>query len=118
MEKRKYTRVHVITTVIVESESGAKKYDGVITNLSVGGVGIISPTPLDVGTDVKVSFKLSNKLEIKDLRGFVTRSEQLGDKYFTFVGVNFLNVDSEKRVLINKYVLDRKLEQYSFKIGG
>jgi c-di-GMP-binding flagellar brake protein YcgR len=115
IERRKYTRINIITDVIINSIKDNSSFRGVITNISAGGIGVILTTPLEVGTDVSISFKLTPKLNFENIRGFVTRTEYIGDRFFVFVGINFLNMEAEKRAQFNKYVLDKKLEEFNFK---
>jgi c-di-GMP-binding flagellar brake protein YcgR len=117
-EKRKFTRVSIITSVTVSFNDGVDNYDGVVTNISIGGLGIIMKTPLEVGADVRVSFEVNSRLKFENMRGFVVRTDTVGNKFFTFIGVNFLNVDADKRAQLNKFVLDRRLQEYVLKTGG
>lgn len=116
MERRKYTRISTITGVIIHLIKENTSYKGVVINIGAGGIGVIITMPLEIGEDVELTFKLSAKLNFENIKGFIARTEYLGDKFFTFIGINFLNLEFEQRAQFNKFVLDKKLQEYGFKI--
>ena len=115
MEQRKFTRINIVSSVDIYSINEKMICKGVITNISAGGVGIIAAESLEVGTDVKLSFKANKELSFDNIKGIVVRTELIGNQYFAFIGVNFLNVDPEKKTELGKLIMEKRNEQQSFR---
>ena len=84
--------------------------DGFITdwavNISKGGIFINTRTPLAVGTMVKLIISLPDAAFPFDLTGRVTRVHEYdnGTNLVPGMGLEFVDVDDEKRVRIEKFV--------------
>lgn len=84
--------------------------DGFITdwavNISKGGVFINTRTPLPVGTMVRLIVSLPDTQFPFDLTGRVTRVSEFDNSANDVpgMGVEFLNVDEDKRVRIERFV--------------
>ena len=112
VDRRRYVRIPVI--INIEVFSGTETHKGVIVNVGAGGLGLLLTKTFECGTEIILSFKLNNKI-LEKIKGSIVRSEMFGDQFYSFIGINFKGLDEFKRVEINKFVLDRKLEQYGFK---
>jgi type IV pilus assembly protein PilZ len=84
--------------------------DGFITdwavNISKGGIFINTRTPLAVGTMVKLIISLPDAAFPFDLTGRVTRVHEYDNStnLVPGMGLEFVDVDAEKRVRIEKFV--------------
>jgi uncharacterized protein (TIGR02266 family) len=84
--------------------------DGFITdwavNISKGGLFINTRTPLPVGTTVRLIVSLPDTQFPFDLTGRVTRVSEFDNSANDVpgMGVEFLNVDEDKRVRIERFV--------------
>ncbi|MBS2030835.1 MAG: TIGR02266 family protein [Deltaproteobacteria bacterium] len=84
--------------------------DGFITdwavNISKGGIFINTRTPLAVGTMVKLIISLPDAAFPFDLTGRVTRIHEYDNttNLVPGMGLEFVDVDDEKRVRIEKFV--------------
>ena len=87
-----------------------KTVDGFITdwaiNISRGGIFINTPNPLPVGTTVRLIISLPDTAFPFDLVGRVTRVNEVQNpgQQVPGMGIEFVDVDDEKRARIERFV--------------
>lgn len=75
-------------------------------NISRGGIFINTPTPLSVGTTVRLIIKLPDAAVPFDLSGRVTRIIEVGNALDQVpgMGIEFIDIDDEKKARIESFV--------------
>lgn len=117
-EKRSYPRVELVAPIeIVPVKNDIPSSNGIIKDLSAGGIGIIGTKKLFTGILVSVNAELPLELKLEGLKGHIVRSYPIGSTQYVFIGVDFTELPPDKRQQFSKYVMDLRLKQYSQKLG-
>ncbi len=74
--ERKFPRRRLI--IVVDYEAEEEAHQDLIQNISGGGVFIETPKPLPVGSDISMTFKLSDSDDPVKFKGEVVRNETNG----------------------------------------
>lgn len=108
-DRRRHVRFPIITECVKPVEfkvfpsENKEMLPGIITQLSSGGMALVSFTPIKVGTSLFFSIDLPH-FKINMLEGKVVRVEQKGESYL--VGIHFNNISPDDRVLLNRMGFD------------
>jgi hypothetical protein len=112
MERRKHKRLPI--TLNVRISNGMEDFEGVIINISTGGIGVITTKHIDPVSNIELNFSLSDTCKFEKIKGNIVRSQSIADEFYYFIGIQFM--PDEDVAGISKYLLDKKLEQYSYKM--
>ena len=109
-EKRKYSRVYVLVPLEIVTDSAAKnKINGIIHNLSSGGLGILLDRVLAVNTIVQLKFELRGACKLENVQAGVVRCNKIGTKYD--VGLLFMNL-GQNQARVDDYLNNLKKKKY------
>lgn len=106
-EKRIHPRRVLRTKMVIEDESGEGFLYFYTTDLSLGGVFLESDIPLNIGTQVLLSFSLKDgELPIRTL-GKVVRVEKDPNDILPIIGmgIQFVNISQAAQKEIDHYIL-------------
>lgn len=101
-EKRRHRRVVVTVVAEIDTVPPGKTFQGYVTNLSCGGLGLFSQSSFGENSKVVVRltfFGSKGIIESKPIQGVVTRSQTVGSVHS--VGIRFIDLDQED----NKHLL-------------
>jgi len=106
-EKRKYVRVEPEESfsVVVESEEG--KFTGIVTDISIGGIGVLFHVKPELfrGSKVKVSFPLDgNRMVVEGEVRYITKQDKLYR-----MGIQF-HLKAKEEEAISEYIMRRQFE--------
>jgi c-di-GMP-binding flagellar brake protein YcgR len=92
-----------------KTEDDTETYDGLITDISGGGMGLLTDEELDVGTRIECSISVQDMLDVT-VQGIVVRTDESGDtaatdyKYVT--GILFDKINESKRREIIQFIFE------------
>lgn len=116
IQRRKYVRINGISKVDIKILKRSEKGDEVIyfdrrkireKNISGGGMLIVSPEALSIGTILEISISLPHFGVVRTV-GEVVRYQKIEDEYE--IGISFVNLSEKDREKIIKYVYQRQVE--------
>jgi|GEM_PF-2571488 len=102
-EKRRFPRIPLVSEVEFKVHVDKKQYKGVISNISAGGVAIITDSKIDPLSMLRMSFGLPNGSEFKELKGLVVRHEPWD--HSLLLGIRFVDLPDKLRAEIAKWVI-------------
>ena len=115
LQRRNYyrlkTRIPVLFRIVKDNktEEDTETYDGLITDISGGGMGLLTDEELDVGTRIECSISVQDMLDVT-VQGIVVRTDESGDtaatdyKYVT--GILFDKINESKRREIIQFIFE------------
>jgi len=77
----------MVTPVRVYDISEDKNYEGMIVNVSAGGLGLLMEEALQEGAPIAVEFELPPRMVLRHLQAHVVRVHRVGLQYM--VGIQF-----------------------------
>lgn len=100
--KRKYIRISMVEYITMKEQFTGKIYHGTMSNISAGGVSVVTKDPIPLDTSLYLTFNLPTGYCIKMVLSVVVRCESIADKFYH--GMMFLNVNSEDQSNIDIFV--------------
>lgn len=101
-EKRKYIRLSIVEFITMKEQFSGKVYNGTISNISGGGVSVVTKDAISIDTSLYLTFNLPTKECFKMILGVIVRCSEISDKFYH--GVMFLDVSVEDQEKINRFV--------------
>lgn len=103
---RMYARVP--TKIFVYFSQNSVRGHGLIRDISVGGINIMTANEYNVDEEIVMNFNLDNKRIFKNIKGLIkhVKKFELGtiNKSSFVMGIQFLDLPSEKFVQISEYI--------------
>lgn len=97
-EGRRHPRVRLSTAAKIQAEESQRSSSGEIKNISVEGVGLLTPDTLAPGSEVQIRFGLPSGLRIEAFGLVVHARQDLP------MGIQFLRLRDDDRKAIEKLV--------------
>lgn len=106
-DKRQYKRKKITINVDYDISREQKWLDSTASDISAGGMCLVSRKPMKVDSSMKLKFIIPDSDTPIFVSGKVVWNEKFlkknNDEYF-YNGVEFTRIESNDRALINKYV--------------
>ena len=100
-ERRKFLRVKKTFPFSFKRRSHNENYESETFDISLGGIGFLSPLPLKIKDVIYIKMKIPGFSDPMIIRGIAQWTKTLDNGDF-FVGVEFFNVEDEERDIILK----------------
>lgn len=110
-EKRKHHRIYTLISVELTSLSEeGMSFQGVMHNISSGGMSVLCDNKISVNEVVYLKFTLPDGSKMENLQAGVVRSEKIGEKFN--LGLLFMNM-VENQKIIDDFVGNSNRNKYS-----
>jgi len=107
IQRRFYYRLELVRRVILKPCDEDEEIDGMMKDISGGGIKVYSKVPLPVGTKVDCKIYLKDN-EIIDVTGKVVRSYREPDVNEHITGISFLGIPENTRSKIIAFIFERQ----------
>lgn len=101
-ENRQYIRISIVEFITMKEQFRGIVYNGTISNISAGGVQVLTKESIPVDTSLYLTFNLPTGECFKMILSVVVRCDEISDKFYH--GIMFLNISFEDQEKINKFV--------------
>jgi len=109
-ERRKAQRINLVEAVTIrKSEKDTVNINGVMIDLSIIGIGVISNDELPINTMLWVDFVLPFEGQFKNIQAAVIRSKKAGTMYHS--GLLFMNLGNELK-RIETFIVNTMKKKY------
>jgi uncharacterized protein (TIGR02266 family) len=105
VERRRFPRIPV--SLEVSFDTGEEILSSYLFDLNEGGLFISTPNPMEVGTRMRLYFKLPHREESLDIVGTVVWRQGEDSTSKPGMGVRFDEVKEENRELFDAYILEQ-----------
>ena len=113
---RQYLRVSIIEPVKVYDIVNDKTSYGTISNVSPGGLGIISKRSINIGNPVALEFELPPMLKYQRISGNVVRIHKMKGQFY--LGIAFSNLNRRLSITLQRFVASRSGEMLKSAMKG
>lgn len=100
--KRKYIRISIVEFITMSGQFTKTVYNGTISNISAGGVQVLTKESIPVDTSLYLTFNLPTGECLKRILSVVIRSDEISDKFYH--GIMFLDISFEDQEKINRFI--------------
>jgi len=101
-EQRRYIRISVVAFITMREQFSGKIHNGTISNISSGGVSVLTKEPIPIDTSLYLTFNLPTGECFKMVLSVVVRFSELSDKFYH--GIMFLDINPDDQKKIDRFI--------------
>lgn len=109
IQRRDYYRLSVLKEVNLTLFEENRSHEAIITDISGGGIQVISKNEMDMDEEVSIEFLLEKDKKINAIGKIIRKSKNNVENNYE-MGINFIRIDEKQRKEIVAYIFNKQRE--------